>query len=37
MDIDFGMALAGLFVGFVIGRTGMSAGARMAPAPLPHD
>ena len=31
MDIDFGIALAGLIVGFVVGLTGMGGGALMTP------
>lgn len=31
MDFDFGMAIAGLLVGFVIGLTGMGGGALMTP------
>ena len=29
MDLDFGIALAGLIVGFVVGLTGMGGGALM--------
>ena len=31
MDIDLGIALAGLIVGFVVGLTGMGGGALMTP------
>src|SRR5215468_2220726 len=31
MDIDFGIAAAGLIVGFVVGLTGMGGGALMTP------
>ena len=31
MDLDFGIALAGLIVGFVVGLTGMGGGALMTP------